>query len=243
MAKPTPSEPITAIPERASAHPGWWTSLVVVFFTWLGIPFLAVGAAVPWYVFRRRNPELSGRLTPIVRWALAAWVTTVAMVALAGHRAVRSIVFGEDAAAAARAWIDGTGGAAPSWTAMAIATIAFGVTATISPGILGPVAVVTVLLMTAVQASAVFPHSSNVFGACAVALPIWSALLLAGMIVLLEPLGQWGEAKLRRTRSDGAPVLPRKRFVVGAALIAGAFATRLVLAGPLGDLLRRMTLP
>jgi hypothetical protein len=82
-----------------------------------------------------------------------------------------------------------------------------------------------------------------VLGACAVALPIWSALLMAGMIAVLEALGQWGETKLRRGRGDVAPAVPRKRLVVGAGLIAAAFAARLVLAGPFTELLRRVTLP
>ncbi|HXV13014.1 MAG TPA: hypothetical protein VEC56_02295 [Candidatus Krumholzibacteria bacterium] len=242
MAKPTQPETPVVAPERASAHPGWWTSLAVLTLTWLGIPFLAVGAAFPWYLFRRANPELSRGLTPAIRWGLAAWVTAVAMTALAGSRALRAIPFGADAASSARAWIEGSG-AVPSWTAMAIATVVFAAAAAVSPGILGAIALIHVVLITAVHAAVVFSSSSNVLGACVVALPVWSALLLAGMITLLEPLGQWGETTLRRRRGDGAPTVSRTRLMVGAGLIGAAFAARLVLAEPLGDLLRRVTLP
>lgn len=244
MAKSTQPESLPVATARASAHPGWWTALVVVAVTWVGIPaLLPVAACVPWYIFRRRHPELSRRRTPVIRWGLATWVTAVAMVALSGVRALRAIPFGVDAAGAARAWVEGSGGAVPSWATMAIATLVFAAAALVSPGILGAVALTHVLLITAVHAAVVFAHSSNVLGAWVAALPIWSALLLAGMIVVLEPLGQWGETKLRRTPSGEAPPVPRQRLAVGAALIGGAFATRLVLAGPLSDLLRRVTMP
>jgi len=235
----------TTIPiseEKPSSHPGWWTVLAVIATAWLGIPMLLpVAAAIPWFFFRRRHAEQARHLAPTFRWALAVWVTAGAMVSLAGATAARSIPFGAQSAAAARAWLDSSGGAVPSLVEMTAWFLLFVGTTMASRGFLGSIVLAQALLVTAVHAAVVFAQSWNLAHACAVALPIWSALLLVGMILLLDPLAAWGESRF--ARSDAPRVVSRKALVTGAALVAGALMTRLALAGPITHLVRQVTLP
>jgi hypothetical protein len=178
---------------------------------------------------------------PTVRWAVAVWVTTGAMVALAGSTAARSIPFGAQSAAAARAWLDSTGGAVPSLVEMAAWVLLFVGTTMASRGWLGSVVLAQALAITAVHAAMVFAQSWNIAHACVAALPIWSALLLCGMILLLNPLAAWGESRL--FRNSVPRIVSRRGLMTGAAFIAGAFVLRLALAGPVTHLVRSVTLP
>jgi hypothetical protein len=228
--------------ERASAHPGWWTALATLATAWLGVPWaLPVAAAVPWLLFRRRHP--AHRIMPALRWALAGWVTGVALLCLAHGRAVRTIPFGAEAATGVRAWMDGSGDAVPSLVAIVVWTALFAVGAASTRGVVGCLVLANALLVSAVHASAILAQSSNVLYASLVALPVWSLCWLFGMVVLLEPLAAWGEARLLRIRRDERRVFSRRRWVVGVGLVVAALLTRL-LAAPLStDLVRRITLP
>ncbi len=226
--------------EERAAHPGWWTVLAVLLTAWIGIPMLLpLAAAAPLLVFRRRRGR-QGSLLPTVRWAAAAWITTLSMAALAGERAIRSVPFGPESTNAARAWLDGAGGAVPSWAAMATCVALFAASAVATRGYLAAIVLAGALLVSAAQASVVFAHSSNVFIATLIALPVWSALLIAGMLLLLDPLAAWGEARLFRAQSGDT--MSHRRLIEGGALIAGAFAVRL-LAGPVTGLIQRLTIP
>lgn len=227
--------------ESASAHPGWWTALATLGFAWLGVPWaLPIAVAVPWLLFRRHH---ANRLVPALRWAAAGWVTAVAVLCLAGARAVRTIPFGTDAATAAGAWLDGSGDAVPSWVAIVVWTALFVVGAVSTRGVVGCLVLASALLVSAVHAGAIFAQSSNVLHASLVALPLWSLCWLFGMVLLLEPLSAWGDARLLRIRRDGAPQFSRRRWVFGMALILAAVAARFVAAPLFTDLVRRLTLP
>ncbi len=242
MAKATHPIPASVEEKPATSHPGWWAVLSVLATAWLGIPMLLpIAAAVPWILFRRSRGEDARRLMPTVRWALAVWITTCAMVALAGTTATRSIPFGTQSAAAARAWLDGGGGAVPTWVEMAAWVLLFIGTTMASRGWLGCLVLAQALSVTAVHAAVVFAHSWNIAHACTVALPIWSALLVCGMLVLLDPLAAWGETRL--APSSVPRTVSRKSLMTGAALVAGAFLFRLALAGPITHLVRSVTLP
>lgn len=241
MIKATHPDP-ASVAEEPSSHPGWWAVLAVLATAWLGVPMLLpVAAAVPWVLFRRRHAERAHQVMPTVRWAIAVWVTTGAMVALAGSTATRSIPFGAQSAGAARAWLDGTGGAVPSFVEMAAWVLLFVGATMASRGWLGSVVLAQALAITAVHAAMVFAQSWNIAHACVVALPIWSALLLCGMTLLLDPLAAWGSARLARI---SVPLtVSRRGLMTGAALVAGAFVVRLALAGPFTHLVRNVTLP
>jgi hypothetical protein len=244
MIKATHPEPASIAEESDSAHPGWWTALAVIATAWFGIPMvLPIAAAVPWILFRRRRDPSARRIGYTLRWALATLVTGIAMVALAGDRAIRSIPFGERAIEGARAWVGGTGGAVPPLLVMAQWTILFALASVLTRGILGGVLLAHVLLITALHAAMVFASSLNVVQASVVAFPIWSVLLLAGMTLLLDPLASWGESRFRRGQNETRAVVPARRILLGAVFIAAAFAARLVVAGPLTDVLRRLTTP
>jgi len=241
MIKRARPEPSPMAEEPASAHPGWWTALATLATAWLGVPWgLPIATAVPWLLFRRRH--LANRLLPVLRWALAGWMTAVAVLCLAGERAVGTVPFGTAAATAARAWLDGTGDAVPSWVAMAVWTALFAVGAVSTWGVVGCLVLASALLVSAVHASVILAQSSNVLYASLVALPLWSFSWLFGMVLLLEPLAAWGEANLLRVRRDDAPAFSRRRWMVGLGLLVAALATR-VLAAPLStDLVRRVTI-
>lgn len=241
MTKPTKADPAAPAGERDASHPGWWTVLAVMATAWLGVPlFLPVAAALPWIVFRWRRRGGEERLGPTIRWALAVWMTGVAMSALAGDRAVRSTPFGPESAVAVRAWLDGSGGAAPTWIAMGAWTVLCAAAAIPFRGAVAGVILAHALLISAIQATIVWAHSSNLVHAGVVALPVWFALLLAGLVVLLHALTAWGES-----RAGGGATsrrFPRKALVVGGGLLALSFVTRLLLAGPLTDVVRRATI-
>lgn len=242
MIKATHPHPSSVAEKPATSHPGWWTALAVLATAWLGVPMLLpVAAAIPWILFRRSRGEPAHRLMPTVRWALAVWVTTAAMVALAGSTATRSIPFGAQSAGAARAWLDSAGGAVPSLVEMAAWVLLFVGTTMASRGLLGSVVLAQTLAVTAVHAAIVFAQSWNIAHACVVALPIWSALLVCGMILLLDPLAAWGESRLSGGTVPRA--VSRRSLTMGAALLAGAFLFRLALAGPVTHLARSVTLP
>jgi hypothetical protein len=169
-------------------------------------------------------------------------VTAVAVLCLAGARAVRTIPFGTEAATAARAWLDGSGDAVPSWVAIVVWTALFVVGAVSTRGIVGCLVLASALLVSAVHAGVIFAQSSNVLYASLVALPLWSLCWLFGMVLLLEPLSAWGDARLLRIRRDAAPQFSRPRWVLGAVLILAAVAARLLAAAPLTDLLRSLTI-
>jgi hypothetical protein len=241
MIKRARSEPSILLEERDSAHPGWWTTLATLATAWLGIPWgLPVALAVPWLLFRRRHRRV--RLVPTLRWALAGWVTTVAVLCLAGERALRTIPYGTGLAAAAKAWLDGTGNPVPSWVAMVVWTALFAVGAVSTGGVVGCLVLASALLVSAVHASVILVQSSNVLHASLVALPLWSCCWLLGMILLLEPLAAWGDANLLRIRRDDAPPFSRRRWMVGGGLIAAALVTRLLAAPMFTDLARRLTI-
>jgi hypothetical protein len=69
---------------------------------------------------------------------------------------------------------------------------------------------------------------------------LWSLCWLLDRF-LLEPLAAWGGAKLR-IRRDDAPPFSRRRWMVGAGLIAAALVTRLLAAPMFTDLTRRLTI-
>lgn len=242
MTKAAHPNPASVTEESTTSHPGWWAVLAVVATAWLGVPMLLpVAASVPWILFRRRRGPQAHRLTPTIRWALGVWITTCAMVALAGAMATRSIPFGAQSADAARAWLDGSGGAVPSLVEMAAWVLLFVGATMASRGLLGSVVLAQTLLITAVHAAVVFAHSWNIAHACVVALPAWSALLICGMTLLLDPLAAWGESRL--AHQDIPRFFSRRDLIAGAVLVAGAFLTRLALAGPFTHLVRSVTLP
>ncbi len=241
MIKATSIESVSDAKKGSSSHPGWWAVLAVLATAWLGIPWLLpIAAVLPWILFRRRHGAEARRLAPTFRWAVAVWVTTGAMVALAGTTAVRSIPFGARSTAAARAWLD-SGAAVPSLAEMAAWLLLFVGTTMASRGMLGGLVLAQVLAITAVHAAVVFAQSWNLAHASLVALPLWSAMLLVGMILLVEPLAAWGESRL----SPGLLPRPisRRHVTVGVALVAGALLFRLALAGPFTHLARSVTLP
>jgi hypothetical protein len=243
MIKATHPDSTTAADDRAKAHPGWWTVLAVLVTAWLGVPLaLPFVAAAPWFLFRWRNDVRAHRIAPTLRWALAVWITGASALALAGDRALRTIPFGAESAAAANAWLDGTAGAVPALAAMAVSAVLFAGTAVLSRGVAGAVVLATALLISAVHTSAVLSRSWNVLLAAPMAVPIWSVLWLGGMIVLLSPLAAWGEERVWRIRRD-TPVASRRRWIVGTSLIVVAILTRLILEHPLSELARRVTLP
>lgn len=241
MIQATRTEAVPA--ETTPAHPGWWTALAVLATSWLGIPLvLPIAAALPWLVFRRRNAGLRGRPTPLVRWSVAVWATGAAMAALAGERVARSIPWGVASSDATRAWLEGSGGAVPSWSAMIAWVLVFVIASASLRGALAPIVVAHALLITAVQAAVVFAQSSNILAAGFVALPLWSGLLLCGMIQLLDPLAVWGASRPWRVRdTTGGTPASRRRLQVGVGLVFAAFLARLVLGGPVTDALRRLT--
>jgi hypothetical protein len=241
MIKPVSPEKSPVATERASAHPGWWTVLAVIAAAWLGVPWvLPVTVAIPWLLFRRR--DRTSRLTPTLRWAAAAWVTAMALLCLAGERAVRTIPFGSAAATDVRAWLEGTGGAVPSWVAMAVWAALFALAAVVSRGVAGCIVLANALLVSAVHASVILAQSSNVVYASFVALPIWSFSWLLGMILLLDPLAEWGTAHVWRVRRDDAQTVSRRRWTAGVGLIAAALAIRLLAAPLFTDFARRLTI-
>jgi hypothetical protein len=228
--------------DRANAHPGWWTALATLAVAWLGVPWtLPIAVAVPWILFRRGSQ--SNRLGPTLRWASAGWVTAVAVLCLAGARAVGTIPFGTEGASAARTWLEGSGGAVPSWVAIVVWTALFVVGAVSTRGLVGCLILASAILVSAVHASVIFAQSSNVLYASLVALPPWSLCWVLGMVLLLEPLSAWGDRHLLRIRRDDAPRFSRGRWVFGAGLVAAAVAARLLAAPFFSDLVRRVTLP
>lgn len=242
MIQATKTEAVPA--ETTSAHPGWWTALAVLATSWLGVPFiLPIVAALPWLVFQRRNAELRSHPTPLIRWAVAVWATGAAMAALAGERVARAIPWGVSSSDATRAWLEGSGGATPSWPTMIAWLLVFVIASASLRGVLAPIIVAHALLITAVQAAVVFAQSSNILAAGIVALPLWSGLLLCGMLLLLDPLAIWGASRPWRVRDTtlGSPA-SRRRLQVGVGLVVAAFLARLLLAGPVTDVLRRLTL-
>lgn len=225
MIKTAKAETVPVSAERESSHPGWWAALAVLLTTWLGIPMaLPLAAALPWILFNRRRDDRATAST--VRWAIAVWCTMAAMSALAGERAVRSVPFGAESAASARAWLEGTAGAAPSWMLMAAWPVLMVATAVPLRGVVASVVLAHALAISAIHASVIFANSSNLLHASLVAMPIWTALLLIGMMLLLNPLASGGMALLREPQ-----VHRRKHVMTAAVLILLAFLTRFALAG------------
>lgn len=240
MTKPAHTELSPPAEERTSAHPGWWTVLAVLVAAWLGVPWtLPVAAAVPWLFFRRRNR--TDRLAPTLRWALAVGAAGLAIVALASHRAIRTIPAGPETATAVHTWLAGNGDAPPSLASMAVWAALFAAGTVASRGMVGGVVLANALLVSAVQAGTILAQSSNVFHACWIAFPVWSLLLLGGMALLIEPVAGWSEARVWRIRRGDAAVFSKRRWIVGLAMIAAGFATRILLAPVITDLARRVT--
>jgi hypothetical protein len=242
MIKATQSDSVSAADERPAAHPGWWTVLAVLITAWFGVPLvLPLLAAAPWFWFRWRLDTRAYRFATTLRWVLAVWITGAVALALAGERALRTIPFGTKSAAAAHAWLDGAGDAVPSLSAMLITAVVFAIAAVASRGVAGAVVLASALLVSDVHASAVLSRSWNVLSAAPMAVPIWSVLWLAGMTLLLDPLAAWGDRRVWRIRD--ASMVSRRRLIIGAGLIVAGLLARLVLEGPLSDLVRRVTLP
>ena len=237
MIKTAKPETVPVSPERESSHPGWWAALAVLLTAWLGIPMvLPLAAAMPWILFNRRRADRATAST--VRWALAVWCTMAAMSALTGERAVRSVPFGAAAAASARAWLEGTAGAAPSWLLMAAWAVLMVATAIPLRGVIASVVLAHALAISAIHASVIFANSSNLLHASFVAMPIWTALLLVGMMLLLDSFAMGGISSLRDAQTP-----TRRPLMIGGLLILLAFATRVALAGPLTALAHRVALP
>lgn len=230
MIKTAKPETVPVSAERESSHPGWWAALAVLLTTWLGIPMvLPLAAALPWILFNRRRDDRATAST--VRWAIAVWSTMASMSALAGERAVRSVPFGAEAAASARAWLEGTAGAAPSWMLMAAWAVLMVATAIPLRGVVASVVLAHALAISAIHASVILANSSNLLHASLVAMPIWTALLLVGMMLLLEPLASGGMASFRDSQAPG-----RKHVMTAAILFLLAFLTRFALAGVVTNL-------
>lgn len=211
--------------------------MTVLVTAWIGIPMvLPLAAALPWIVFNRRRADETPALAPTIRWCIAVWCTMVAMSALAGDRAVRSVPLGAQAVTSARVWLEG-GPAAPSLILMAAWTLLFVATAIPLRGMLASIVLAHVLAIDAIHAAVVFANTSNLLHAAVVAMPIWTALLLVGMVLLLDPLASGGIARLRDPQAPG-----RKHLMIGAILIALAFLTRFALAGALTAIARRVAL-
>lgn len=236
MIKSTKAESVPVAYEGESAHPGWWAAMTILITAWIGIPMaLPLTAALPWILFSRRHRENMPTLAPTIRWCIAVWCTTVAMSALAGERAVRSVPFGMTAVTSARAWLEGTAGAAPSWVLMAAWVLLTAATAIPLRGVIASVVLAHALAISAIHASVILANSSNLLHASVIAMPVWTGLLLVGMIFVLDSLAAGGITSLRETRS-------RKRLMTGAILIGLAFLTRLALAGVLTSVARRVAL-
>ena len=239
MAKSAHVETVTIPAERESSHPGWWAAMAVMLTAWIGIPMvLPLTAALPWILFRRRRDAGAPSEAATARWAVAVLCTMAAMSALAGERAVRSVPLGAQAAASARAWLEGTAGPAPSWLMMAGWVILLLATAIPLRGVLAGVVLAHALAISAIHASVVFAGSSNLLHAAIVALPIWTALFLIGMIVILDPLAAGGIAGVRDPQSPW-----RRHVMTGALLLVLAFIMRFALAGALTRLAGRVVLP
>ncbi len=239
MIKSAKAESVALPDERESSHPGWWAALAVLLTAWIGIPMvLPLAAALPWIVFNWRRDDRGTCTAPTIRWALAVWFTMVAMSALAGERAVRSVPLGAEAAASARGWLEGAAGAAPSWIWMGVWTVLTIATAIPLRGVIASVVLAHALLISAIHASVVFANSSNLLHASVVALPVWTALLLAGMVLLIDPLATGGVSLLRDRHATGG-----RRLAIAAVGVALAFLFRLALAGPVSALADRVALP
>jgi hypothetical protein len=238
MIKSAKAESIPVAAERESSHPGWWAALAVLLAAWIGIPMvLPLVAALPWILFNRRREHRPPSAAPTIRWATAVWCTMAAMSALAGERAARAVPLGVEAAASARAWLDGTSGAAPSWIVMAAWFVLMVATAIPMRGFIASIVLAHALLVTAIHASVTLANSANLLHASIVAMPVWTALLLIGMILLIDPLATGGIPGVRDAHAPG-----RKRLMTAAALIALAFLTRFALAGVMTSLARRVVL-
>jgi hypothetical protein len=232
MIKPASSPERSA--DTAPGHPGWWTVLAILVVAWIGIPWmLPVAVAAPWILFRRRHPDAALRPFAAVRWAVAAWAGAVAMIALAGPRAIRSVPFGDDAVAASRAWVGG-GAPVPSWMELIVWTALFAATAFVFRGLAAPFVVAGAIAIAAVHAATVFSSSTNVLASFVAAIPIWTALLVVGMATALEPAARFGLAGVR----PGSPSAGRLRLAAG--LILAAFVFRL-LSSPYSAVLSRTT--
>src|SRR4030095_15924473 len=155
---------------------------------WIGIPMaLPVAAALPWVLFNWRRGHDSPSIAPTIRWCIAGCCTTVAMSALAGERAVRAVPFGAETVVRARAWLDGTGGAAPSLALMGALAVLMIATAIPLRGVIASVVLANALAITAIHASVIFANSTNLLHASLVAMPLWTALWLVGMILPPAP--------------------------------------------------------
>ena len=236
MIKSTKAESVPVAYEGESAHPGWWAAMAVLVTAWVGIPMaLPLAAALPWILFNRRHHGHMPTLAPTIRWCIAVWCTTVAMSALAGERAVRSVPFGMAAVTSARAWLEGSAGAAPSWILMAAWVLLTAATAIPLRGVIASVVLAHALAISAIHASVILANSSNLLHASVIAMPVWTGLLLVGLIFVLDSLAGGGITSLREAPG-------RKRLMTGAILIGLAFLTRLALAGVLTSVARRVAL-
>ncbi len=212
--------------------------MTVLVTAWIGIPMaLPLTAALPWILFNWRRRDAEPSIAPTIRWCIAVWCTTAAMSALAGERAVRSVPFGAQAVMSARAWLEGSGGATPSWIMMAAWAVLLVATSIPLRGVIASVVLAHALAISAIHASVIFANSTNLMHASVVALPIWTAFLLVGMILLLDPLAAGGIALLRDPQAPS-----RKRVMTGAVLVLLAFLTRFALAGVLTAIARRVAL-
>jgi hypothetical protein len=232
MIKSAKAESVPVSDERESAHPGWWAAMTVLVTAWIGIPMaLPVAAALPWVLFNWRRGHDAPSIAPTIRWCIAVWCTTVAMSALAGERAVRAVPFGAETVVRARAWLDGTGGAAPSLVLMGALAVLMIATAIPLRGVIASVVLANALAITAIHASVIFANSTNLLHASLVAMPLWTALWLVGIILLLDPLASEGMAAVRNSQAP-----ERKRVMTAAVLILLAFVTRFALAGLMTNL-------
>lgn len=238
MIKPAKAEPALEPAERESSHPGWWAALAVLLTAWIGIPMvLPLTAALPWILFRRRRGDRPANAAPTIRWAVAVWCTMAAMSALAGERAARSVPLGVESAASARAWLEGSSGATPSWIVMAAWVVLVIATAIPLRGFVASIVLAHALAISAIHASVVFANSANLLHASVIAMPVWTACLLIGMILLIDPLAGSRISLLRDPQSPA-----RRRVILGAALVGLAFLTRFALAGALTSVARRVAL-